>query len=78
MDISTENILNEYIEVLLRLTKAEYYFNVEGNKKHCTTKSNEYIELNNLFERIVPLYISLRDANVNPPRWMINRDDVLY
>ncbi|MCR8746215.1 hypothetical protein [Romboutsia lituseburensis] len=70
MDINTRNLLNEYMDVLFRITVADHWFNALGNKSKCNTDSREYIDLCNLFDRMVPLYISLRELNINPPRWI--------
>ena len=70
MDINTKNLLNEYMDVLFRITLADHWFNTLGNKKKCTTSSKEYIDFCNLLDRIRPLYIGLRELNINPPRWI--------
>ncbi len=76
MDISTKKLLSEYMDVLYRLTLADYWFIVEGNKNNCNNQSKEYIDLCNLLDRVVPLYISLRELNINPPRWINDNIDL--
>lgn len=70
MDINTKDLLNEYMDILFRVTVAMYWFNVEGNIKNCTRDSKEYIDLCNLMDRGVELYIGLKELNINPPRWI--------
>ncbi|MBQ9011982.1 MAG: hypothetical protein IJ094_00095 [Bacilli bacterium] len=70
MDIKGKKLLSEYMDILYRITVAEYWFNVEGNIKNHGKGCKEHTDFCNLLYRMRDLYIGLRELNINPPRWI--------
>lgn len=64
-----EILLSEYMNVLFRLTKAEYYFCVEAKDKKITTSDKDYETLCKLIKEAGELYNKLIKMKINPPIW---------
>lgn len=69
MTEDNKRLLNQYMNILYRLTIAEYYYCVEVEEKNITPGEKEYEVLCNLIKDAGRLYLILIDRKINPPIW---------
>ncbi len=61
------NLLDRYMNVLYRLTLAEYFFCVESVNRNFDTDDKEYKMLCDLIKDAKDLYPRLVEKKINPP-----------
>ncbi len=69
MTDSDRRLLDQYMNVLYRLTMAEYFFCVEAKDRVFNTDDKEYKTLCNLINEATDLYPKLIEKKINPPIW---------
>lgn len=69
MSEDDKRLLDQYMNVLYRLTLAEYFFCVEAKDRKFTTDDKEYKALCDLIDTARKLYPVLVERKINPPIW---------